>query len=174
MTAVSVPSTSFRFGYTLGTLTREFMRSLKRTTPAVPAQAQPVVRLASIAPTRNDWDELCRIPTLARRGVDLNQWFDVNTKAVPPTKRRPRQRKPSKTKAPELRMDPLNELDHIPEPRVLRPGSLDQLIAPVSEQPEPGSPEYWAAYAKSDALRIEREREILADMDPDVVASLGR
>lgn len=110
MTAVSAPSTSFRFGYALGTLTREFMRSMKRTAPAVHTQAQPVVHLASITPTRNDWDELCRIPTLARRGVDLNQWFDANTKAVPPTKRRVRQRKPSKTKAPELRMGPLDDL----------------------------------------------------------------
>lgn len=110
MTAVSPPSTSFRFGYALGTLTREFVRSMKRTTPAVLTQAQPVVHLASITPTRNDWDELCRIPTLARRGVDLNQWFDANTKAVPPTKRRPRQRKPSKPKAPELRMGPLDDL----------------------------------------------------------------
>lgn len=114
MTAVSEPSTSFRLGYALGTLTRELMLSLKRATPSVPAQAEPVVHLVSITPTRNDWDELCRIPTLARRGVDLNQWFDANTKAVPPTKRQPRQRKPSKSKAPELRM-----------------GSLDDLIAPV-------------------------------------------
>lgn len=110
MTAVSVPSTSFRFGYALGTLTREFVRSMKRTTPAVPTQAQPVAHLTSITPIRNDWDELCRIPTLARRGVDLNQWFDANTKAVPPTKRRTRQRKPSKAKAPELRMGPLDDL----------------------------------------------------------------
>lgn len=34
MTAVSVPSTSFRFGYALGTLTREFVRSMKRTVGA--------------------------------------------------------------------------------------------------------------------------------------------
>ena len=110
MTAVSVPSTSFRFGYALGTLTREFVRSMKRTTPAIPTQAQPVAHLTSITPTRNDWDELCRIPTLARRGVDLNQWFDANTKAVPPTKRRTRQRKPSKAKAPEQLMGPLDDL----------------------------------------------------------------
>ena len=104
MTAMSTLSTSFRFGYALGTLTREFLRSLKRTTPAVPAQAQPVVHLASITPTRNDWDELCRIPTIARLGVDLNQWFDDNTKPVP-VKRRTRQRKPTQCKAPELRDD---------------------------------------------------------------------
>lgn len=110
MTAVSIPSTSFRFGYALGTLIREFMRSLKRTTPAVPTQALPVVHLANITPTRNDWDELCRIPTLARRGVDLNTWFDANTKAVPPTKRRTRQRKPTQSKAKELRMGPLDDL----------------------------------------------------------------
>lgn len=115
MTAISAPSTSFRFGYALGTLTREFMRSMKRATPAVQTQAQPVIHLANIKPTRNDWDELCRIPTLARRGVDLNRWFDANTKAVPASKRRARQRKPSKPKAPDLRM-----------------GSLDDLIAPVA------------------------------------------
>ena len=111
MTAVSVSSTSFRLGYALGTRYREFVRSMKRTTPAVPTQAQPVAHLASITPTRNDWDELSRIPTLARRGVDLNQWFDANTKPIPkPAKRRPRQRKQAERKALELRMGPLDEL----------------------------------------------------------------
>ncbi|WP_438299551.1 hypothetical protein [Pseudomonas sp. NMS19W] len=110
MTAASVPSTSFRFGYALGTFARDFIRSMKRTTPVAPTQAQPVVHLASITPTRNDWEELCRIPTLARRGVDLNQWFDANTKAVPPAKRRPRQRKPKNTEASELVMGPLDNL----------------------------------------------------------------
>ncbi|WP_426428081.1 hypothetical protein [Pseudomonas palmensis] len=117
MTAMSAPSTGFRFGYALGTLTREFLRSMKRTVPRVQAQAQvqPAAHFASITPTRNDWDELCRIPTIARRGVDLNQWFDANTKPVPPTKRRNRPRKPDQRKTPELRM-----------------GSLDDLIAPVA------------------------------------------
>ncbi|WP_252090650.1 hypothetical protein [Pseudomonas sp. MWU13-3659] len=110
MTAVSAPSTSFRFGYALGTLIREFMRSMKRTTPAVQTQAQPVIHLASITPTRNDWDELCRIPTLARRGVDLNHWFDANTRPAPETKRRSRSRKPTRSKAQERRMGPLDEL----------------------------------------------------------------
>lgn len=106
MTAMSAQSTSFRFGYALGTLTREFLRSIKRPTPAIQSQVQPVVHLVSITPNRKDWDELCRIPTLARSGVDLNQWFDANTKPVPPTKRRSRQRKPSQRKAQELRTDP--------------------------------------------------------------------
>lgn len=116
MTAMSAPSQSigFRFGYVLGTLSREFLRTIRR--PAATTQkAQPAVHLPSITPTRNDWDELCRIPTLARRGVDLSNWFDANTKAVPPTKRRIRQRKSSKPKAAELRK-----------------GSLDELIAPVA------------------------------------------
>ncbi len=110
MTAMSAPSIGFRFGYVLGTLTREFLLAMKRPAPVVPVHVRPVVQLASITPTRNDWDELCRIPTLARRGVDLNQWCENNTKVVPPTKRRTRQRKPSKSKAPELRMGPLNDL----------------------------------------------------------------
>lgn len=115
MTVMSAPSIGLRFGYALGTVAREFLRAMKRPAPVVPLQARTVVQHASIAPTRNDWDELCRIPTFARRGVDLNQWFETNTKAVPPTKRRARQRKPSKSKATELRM-----------------GSLDELIAPVA------------------------------------------
>lgn len=110
MTALTAPSTSFRFGYALGTLTREFLRSLQRTTPPVLAQAQPVVHLANIAPTRNDWDELSRTPTLARRGVDLNQWFDVNTKPAPNTKPAKRQRKPKQSITPELRTGPLKDL----------------------------------------------------------------
>jgi hypothetical protein len=115
MTAISAPSIGFRFCYALGTLTREFLRAMKRPTRVVPAHVRPVVQLASRALTRSDWDELRRIPTLARRGVNLSQWFEINTKAVPPTKRRTRQRKSSKPKAAELRK-----------------GSLDELIAPVA------------------------------------------
>ena len=113
MTPMTSPSTGFRFGYALGALTREFLRATKRPASPDPAQPRRFAQLANMIPTRNDWDELCRIPTLARRGVDLNQWFDANTKAVPPIKRR--QRKPTSHKAPELRM-----------------GSLDDLIAPVA------------------------------------------
>lgn len=110
MTALSAPSIGFRFGFALGTLTREFLRTMKRPAPLVPAHASPIVQLTHKAPTRIDWDELRRIPTLARRGVDLNQWFENNTKPVPPTKHRARQRKPSKPKASELRMGSLNDL----------------------------------------------------------------
>ena len=110
MTPMTSPSTGFRFGYALGALTREFLRATKRPASPDPAQPRRFAQLANMIPTRNDWDELCRIPALARRGVDLNQWFDANTKAVPPTKRRTRQRKPSKAKAPELRMGPLDDL----------------------------------------------------------------
>lgn len=110
MTALSAPSTGYRFGYALGTLTREFLRALKRPSHSVPAQPQPAVKLASIAPTRNDWDELSRIPTFVRRGADLNQWFDANTKPVLPAKRRPRQRKPTSRTAQALRMGPLDDL----------------------------------------------------------------
>lgn len=110
MTPMTSPSTGFRFGYALGALTREFLRATKRPASPDPAQPRRFAQLANMIPTRNDWDELCRIPTLARRGVDLNQWFDANTKPVTPTKRRSRQRKPTTHKAPELRMGPLDDL----------------------------------------------------------------
>ncbi|MBS9759828.1 hypothetical protein [Pseudomonas mosselii] len=109
MTALSAPSIGFRFGYALGTLTREFLRAMKRQAPVVPVQIRPVAQHASIAPTRRDWDELCRIPTLARRGVDLNHWFETNTKPVL-VKRRTRQRKPTQRNATNMRMGPLDEL----------------------------------------------------------------
>ena len=111
MTPMTSPSTGFRFGYALGALTREFLRATKRPASPDPAQPRRFAQLANMIPTRNDWDELSRIPTLARRGVDLNQWFDANTKPIPkPAKRRPRQRKQAERKALELRMGPLDEL----------------------------------------------------------------
>ena len=93
MTTMSAPSTGYRVGFAFGTLTREFLHAIKRPTAPMPGHPTPVVQLANFAPTRKDWDDLCRIPALARRGVDLNKWFEDNTKAVPP-----------------LRMGPLDEL----------------------------------------------------------------
>lgn len=114
MTAMSTPPTCFRIGFALGTLTRELLRAMKRTTPAVPAQPQTTKIFASTVPTRKDWDELCRVPTIARRGIDLSQWFEANTKPVT-NKRRSRQRKPAQCK-----------------PQALRFGPLDELIAPIA------------------------------------------
>ncbi|MBC2658108.1 hypothetical protein H7A76_21930 [Pseudomonas sp. MSSRFD41] len=106
------PSSYFRIGYALGTLTRVFLRALKGPSQAEFVHSIPTATVVAAAfDTRNDWEELSRVPTLARRGVDLNQWFDSNTKPAAPAKRRTR--KPAKPKKPLL-------------------GSLDELIAPVA------------------------------------------
>lgn len=87
MTAMSAQPTrpmSYRIGYSVGAFASACLRSLKDATnrdqpsPVIPTVAMPVLS------TRNDWDELSRTPALARQGVDLNRWYEENTKEAKP------------------------------------------------------------------------------------------
>ncbi|KYC14114.1 MULTISPECIES: hypothetical protein [unclassified Pseudomonas] len=119
MAPMSAPTTSFRFGYALGTLTREFLRSIKRPARLAPVQTQPAPILASAFQARNDWDELSKTPTIARRGIDLNRWYEENTTQAKPMK--PKRKRSNARKAPApaaLFVGPLPKF-----------GSLNELIA---------------------------------------------
>lgn len=119
MAAISAPKSGFRFGYALGTLTREFLRSIKRPAPLNFVQTQPTPILVSAFQARNDWDELSRTPTIARRGIDLNRWYEENTTQAKPVK--PKRKRCNARKAPStaaLFVGPLPKF-----------GSLNELIA---------------------------------------------
>lgn len=122
MTAMSAQPTrpmSYRIGYSVGTFASACLRSLKDATnrdqpsPVIPTVALPVPS------TRNDWDKLSRTPTLARLGVDLNRWYDENTKEAKPDK--PKRKRSSARKAA-----PVATLFVGPLPKY---GPLDPLIA---------------------------------------------
>ncbi|AXA69109.1 hypothetical protein CE139_24965 [Pseudomonas oryzihabitans] len=70
------------------------------------------------------------VPAFVRRNaIDLNTWFKQNTQKAQPEKPK-RERKPRKPKAADLVTEPVQS----PAPRALRPGSLDQLIAPFDPE----------------------------------------
>ena len=119
MSAQPTRSISFRVGYSVGTFVSACRRSLKDgvtrelASPNIPPVGLPVHS------TRNDWDELSKTPTLARRGVDLNRWYEENTKEAKPD--RPKRKRSTARKA-----DPASTSFVGPLPQF---GSLDQLIA---------------------------------------------
>lgn len=116
---------SYRIGYALGTVTREFLRAMRETMPtqtAVPVPLSQPKRVMPAAPYPNGkvLDQMCQIPAIARlKGVDLNAWYEANTKEVKVRKPR-RVRTHSPKQAPETAAAP-----------ALRMGSLNELIAPV-------------------------------------------
>jgi hypothetical protein len=121
MTAMSAQPTrsiSYHVGYSVGTFVSACLRSLKDGAN----REQPSSYIPSGLPmhcTRNDWDKLSRTPALARQGVDLNRWYEENTKEAKPEK--PKRKRSSARKAA-----PASTLFVGPLPKF---GSLDQLIA---------------------------------------------
>ncbi|MDT3723148.1 hypothetical protein [Pseudomonas oryzihabitans] len=128
---------SYRFGESVGTALREVIRSVRN------AQAQARAARPSIAPAERRvvefpqpiisaavLEEMDHVPAFVRRNaIDLNTWFKQNTQEAQPEKPK-RERKPRKPKAAASAAEPVQS----PAPRVLRPGSLDQLIAPFDPE----------------------------------------
>lgn len=133
---MTTPTMSYRFGESVGTALREIIRSVRN------AQTQARAARPSIAPAERRvvefpqpivsaavLEEMDHVPALVRRNaIDLNTWFKQNTQEAQPEKPK-RERKPRKPKAASA-AGPVQS----PAPRVLRPGSLDQLIAPVDPE----------------------------------------
>jgi len=122
MTAMSAQPTrsiSFRVGYSVGTFVSACRRSLKDgVTRELASTDKPPVGLP-VHTTRNDWDELCRTPALTRQGVDLNRWYEENTKEAKPEK-------PKRKRSSVRKTDPASTLFVGPLPKF---GPLDPLIA---------------------------------------------
>lgn len=111
---------SYRVGYALGTVTREFLRAVKKPKPAAPAQPL-IARRSMPAPYLSDQvlEQMCQVPAIVRlKQVNLNTWYAANTREIPVKPKRTRTRKP-KAKSAEA------------APPALRLGSLNDLIAPV-------------------------------------------
>lgn len=113
---------SYRVGSALGTVTREFLRAVKQSKPAAPAKP-PIAKRTMPAVAQNlsdqDLEHMYRVPAIVRlKQVDLNAWYEANTREVPVKAKKPRTRKP---KAKPVRA----------ATNALRLGSLNELIAPI-------------------------------------------
>lgn len=69
---------SFRLGYALGKIVREFCDPLQQ-------ENQPQ------KPARNTHHELDTVPAMVRKGVKLNQWYEANLHEITT---KPRRKKP--------------------------------------------------------------------------------
>lgn len=87
---------SYNVGYTLGTVAREFLRvmkSPKHTAPASPLIAKQLLKAAP-HPSGQVLETMRQVPAIVRlKGVDLNSWYEANTRVVA-VKKSARQRKP--------------------------------------------------------------------------------
>ncbi|MDR6680221.1 hypothetical protein [Pseudomonas oryzihabitans] len=132
---MATTSLSFRLGEAAGTVVRECMQSMRNAQShaveaaqsAAPTPALRVVEFPKPILSAEELEKMDHTPALVRlRGVNLNAWFAANTREAQPEKPK-RVRKPRKPKAAAPAPEPVS-----PAPtRVLRPGSLDLLIAPV-------------------------------------------
>lgn len=113
---------SYRAGYALGTVTREFLRAVKQSKPAVPAKpsiAKRAMPAATPRPSGQVLEHMCQVPAIVRlKQVDLNAWYEANTREVQVKVKKPRTRKP--------KAKPVQAATN-----ALRLGSLNELIAPI-------------------------------------------
>ncbi|SEB32997.1 hypothetical protein FIV41_32015 [Pseudomonas marginalis] len=84
---------AYGFGFALGTLTRQFLYAVKKTSSA-PTAIHP--KAVPLLPPPCVPDRLVRemdhLPALARKGVDLNHWYAANTRVVEKPARRSRKK----------------------------------------------------------------------------------
>ena len=133
---MTTPTLSYRFGESVGTALREIIRSVRNAQaqaraarPSIALAERRVVEFPQPIVSAAVLEEMDHVPALARRhGINLNTWFQDNTREAQPEKPK-RERKPRKPKAASA-AEPVQS----PAPRVLRPGSLDQLIAPFDPE----------------------------------------
>ncbi|NWN48972.1 hypothetical protein HT121_15810 [Pseudomonas sp. MAFF 301514] len=87
---------SYNVGYTLGAVARGFLRvmkSPKHTAPASPLIATQLLQAAP-HPSGQVLETMRQVPAIVRlKGVDLNSWYEANTRVVA-VKKPARQRKP--------------------------------------------------------------------------------
>ncbi|WP_016969130.1 hypothetical protein [Pseudomonas tolaasii] len=86
---------TYNLGFALGAVAREFLRAVKKTNPTAVVQSQ--ANSHGLLPPPCIPDSLVRemdhFPAIVRaKGVDLNLWYAVNTRAVEKTPRKPRSR----------------------------------------------------------------------------------
>ncbi|SMF20118.1 MULTISPECIES: hypothetical protein [unclassified Pseudomonas] len=113
---------SYNVGYTLGTVAREFLRvmkSPKHTAPVSPLIAKQLLQAAP-HPSGQVLETMRQVPAIVRlKGVDLNSWYEANTRVVA-VKKPARQRKP---RTPGKTVEAAA--------KGLQQGCLSDLIAPI-------------------------------------------
>ncbi|QPO18789.1 hypothetical protein HXW90_04345 [Pseudomonas sp. Y39-6] len=92
---------AYNLGFALGTITRQFLRAVKKTS-AAPTAFYP--KAAPLLPPPCVPDrlvhELDHVPALARKGVDLNFWYAANTRVAEKPARRSRKKIPAHALTP--------------------------------------------------------------------------
>ena len=109
---------SYRIGFALGTVTREFLRAVHK--PHLASVTPPIATLRAQPPapylSGRLLEDVCHVPAIVRcKGVDLNHWYKANVHEV----QKPARKRRAKTKKPTGRTN---------QPRL---GSLNDLICPV-------------------------------------------
>lgn len=106
---------TYKFGYFMGTALRECIRACRQSAPneqvAKTSAAQHFTSSSVLSPAQVE--SLCQTPALARKGVNLNDWFNANVHVCveKSKKRRPRKSAAQSAQLPEQhRFGPLNEL----------------------------------------------------------------
>lgn len=86
---------TYNLGFALGAVVREFLRAVRKTNPiaVVQSQANSHGQLPPPCIPDSQVREMDHFPAIVRaKGVDLNLWYAVNTRAVEKTPRKPRSR----------------------------------------------------------------------------------
>jgi hypothetical protein len=84
---------AYSLGFALGTVTRSFLRAVRKSSAAptaIHAKAAPLLP----PPCLPDLlvREMDHVPALVRKGVDLNHWYAANTRVVEKPARRSRKK----------------------------------------------------------------------------------
>lgn len=91
---------TYGLGFALGTVIREFLRAVKKTSTASTATQSKTAAQGMLPPPCVP-DHLVRemdhLPAMARKGVDLKLWYAANTRAVEKPARKPRTKTPARS-----------------------------------------------------------------------------
>jgi hypothetical protein len=120
-------ASSFRFGYSVGTTVREIFRAARTTGRPILATTENIVRAfptQSSASSAAELEEMCQVPAIVRRGINLTNWFNENLhECRPEPQPTAKKRKPRKAAVLKQVESPSASVDSPPL------GSLNQLIA---------------------------------------------
>ncbi|MNJ46038.1 hypothetical protein D3C77_411580 [compost metagenome] len=105
---------SYGIGHAFGTVVREFLRALKKNHAPLVSQSKAAPHSYQLTPylPAGVVDGMCHVPAIVRsKGVDLNHWYEVNTRVIqkPPRKRRVKAAKAA-DQVTSGRLGPLNDL----------------------------------------------------------------
>ena len=86
---------TYKLGFAFGVVVREFLRAMKKSNirPADQPQAKSHVQLPPPCVSDSMVRDMDHLPAMVRaKGVDLNLWYNANTRVVEKPARKPRSR----------------------------------------------------------------------------------